>query len=148
MNNNTRKEFEQLNHKQYLKTECANCGSSINLQLHHIVPIAKGGTNSAGNLVTLCGDCHAIVHNHSKALTAEWKELQRLGIERAKAEGKFKGRKRIEIDDTIFQEYYNKYITRQMNKSQIAKELKISRPTLDKLLKEYNDKLIKQSIDK
>lgn len=140
--NNIRKEFEQLNHKQYLKMECVNCGSSINLQLHHIVPIAKGGTNSAGNLVTLCGDCHAIVHNHSKALTAEWKELQRLGVERAKTEGKYKGRKPIEIDDTIFQEYYNKYMARKITKVQMAKELEISRPTLDKLLKKYNDKII------
>ena len=35
------------------------------------------------------------------------------------------------------EEYYNRYMTRQATKTQIAKELKISRCTLDRLFREY-----------
>lgn len=64
-------------------------------------------------------------------------ERQREGIAIAKAEGKYKGRKEIKIDN--FDKHYSRYITREINKSQLAKELNISRPTLDKLIKEYTE---------
>ena len=62
-------------------------------------------------------------------------ERQREGIAIAKSEGKYKGRKEVKIDN--FEEHYNRYITRKINKSQLAKELGVSRPTLDKLINEY-----------
>ena len=64
-------------------------------------------------------------------------ERQREGIEIAKRNGKYKGRKPIDIPD--FEKYYQRYLNRELNKVQLAKELKISRPTLDKLIKEYNN---------
>ena len=63
-------------------------------------------------------------------------ERQREGIAIAKAQGKYKGRKKVKIDN--FEIHYNRYITREINKSQLAKELGVSRPTLDKLIKEQN----------
>ena len=63
-------------------------------------------------------------------------ERQREGIEIAKKQGKYKGRKAIEIPE--FERYYKKYLNRELNKTQLAKELNVSRPTLDKLIKEYN----------
>ena len=65
-------------------------------------------------------------------------ERQREGIALAKAKGKYKGRKEIKIKD--FDVYYSRYMRRELNKSQLARELKISRPTLDKLLKEHEAK--------
>lgn len=62
-------------------------------------------------------------------------ERQREGIAIAKKQGKYKGRKEIKIEN--FDLHYNRYITRKVNKSQLAKELHISRPTLDKLIKEF-----------
>lgn len=62
-------------------------------------------------------------------------ERQREGIAIAKREGKYKGRKAVSIPD--FEKYYQRYSTRQISKSELAKELNISRPTLDKLIKEY-----------
>ena len=62
-------------------------------------------------------------------------ERQREGIEIAKRQGKYKGRKPVEIEN--FKQYYDRYMARQINKSQLAKELHISRTTLDKLIKEY-----------
>lgn len=63
-------------------------------------------------------------------------ERQREGIAIAKAEGKYKGRKAKEIDE-LFEDQYNRYLNRELNKTQLSKELNISRPTLDKLILEY-----------
>ena len=62
-------------------------------------------------------------------------ERQREGIALAKQQGKYKGRKEIKVDN--FHYHYNRYLTRQVNKSQLAKELSVSRPTLDKLINEF-----------
>ena len=62
-------------------------------------------------------------------------ERQREGIAIAKAEGKYKGRKEIKIKN--FEEAYNRYLQRQLTKTALAKELNLSRPTLDKLIREY-----------
>lgn len=66
-------------------------------------------------------------------------ERQREGIAIAKREGKYKGRKEVKVDN--FKEYYDRYKTRQINKVDLAKELNISRPTLNKLIKEYEERL-------
>ena len=63
-------------------------------------------------------------------------ERQKEGIEIAKREGKFKGGQVKKIDDKEFERAYNDYKERKINKSQFAKVLNISRPTLDKLLKD------------
>lgn len=62
-------------------------------------------------------------------------ERQREGIAIAKRAGKYKGRKKVTVPD--IGDYYEKYMTRQGTKTSIAKELGISRTTLDKLFKEY-----------
>lgn len=59
-------------------------------------------------------------------------ERQREGISIAKEKGKYKGRKEVKVNN--FEEYYKKYLSREINKSQLARELNISRPTLDKLI--------------
>lgn len=63
-------------------------------------------------------------------------DRQREGIEIAKQQHKYKGRKEIKIDKSLWESNYNKYLNRELNKSQFAKNLNISRPTLDKLLNE------------
>ncbi len=62
-------------------------------------------------------------------------ERQREGIAIAKREKRYKGRKEVKIQN--FDEYYQRYLKREINKSELAKQLKISRPTLDKLIKEH-----------
>ena len=64
-------------------------------------------------------------------------ERQREGIAIAKAEGKYKGRKEIEIDDN-FNNLYEQYKNREINKCEFAKKLNVSRPTLDKLIKKVS----------
>lgn len=63
-------------------------------------------------------------------------ERQKEGIAIAKRNGKYKGRKPVSIPD--FEKHYQRYMKREISKTQLAKDLNISRPTLDKLIKKYN----------
>ena len=61
-------------------------------------------------------------------------ERQKEGIAIAKRNGKYKGRKPFSSDK--FDELYSRYLSREINKTELAKQLGISRPTLDKLIRE------------
>ena len=37
---------------------CTRCGSTRDLEVHHIIGAADGGATSMENCVTLCHDCH------------------------------------------------------------------------------------------
>lgn len=63
-------------------------------------------------------------------------ERQKEGIAIAKRKGKFKGRQVKNIDEDTFNRVYKLYMERKISKTAMAKELEISRPTLDKLLKD------------
>lgn len=63
-------------------------------------------------------------------------ERQREGIEIAKREGKFKGGQVKKIDNGTFDKVYKEYKERGITKKGMAEKLQISRPTLDKMLKE------------
>ncbi len=41
---------------------CACCKKEMHLELHHIIPINKGGDNDARNLISVCSDCHKKIH--------------------------------------------------------------------------------------
>ena len=73
-------------------------------------------------------------------------ERQKEGIAIAKRKGIYKGRKAVSIPD--FKAYYNRYLQREISKSELAKELQISRPTLDKQIKLYLEKSQKHFEDR
>lgn len=37
---------------------CAKCRSGVNVQMDHILPVSRGGTNEIHNLQPLCGPCN------------------------------------------------------------------------------------------
>ena len=51
--------------------QCINCGSTEDLEIHHIVPISKSGTNEISNLVSVCSDCHYHIHGKTPAEKTE-----------------------------------------------------------------------------
>lgn len=67
-------------------------------------------------------------------------DRQKEGIAIAKAEGKYKGRKPVNVSQDTFEDEYNKYMSREISKVELAKRLGVSRPTLDKLIKEYEER--------
>ncbi len=64
-------------------------------------------------------------------------ERQREGIAIAKKAGKYHGRKPVKIQEAEFRRQYDRYMRRECNKGQMAETLGVSRPTLDKLLREH-----------
>lgn len=68
-------------------------------------------------------------------------ERQREGIAIAKRNGKYKGGKSKTVSQ--FEIYYTRYKSREITKSALARELNISRPTLNKLITEFETRGIK-----
>ena len=62
-------------------------------------------------------------------------ERQREGIAIAKREGKYKGGRPKRIDQEKFDDLLERFLRREIIKARFAEELGVSRPTLDKLLK-------------
>lgn len=67
------------------------------------------------------------------------------GVHRAKIEGKYKGKKKKTIPG--FAEHYNDYMSRKTSKIDLAKKLKISRGTLDRMIRDYERENVKNSDD-
>ncbi len=63
-------------------------------------------------------------------------DRQAEGIAIAKAKGVYKGRKPVEVDDEVFKVQYERYMRREITKTELAKELNIGRTTLYKMLNE------------
>lgn len=111
-------------------TQCQNCANK-GTQLHHIVPLVVGGTNNISNLALLCDECHGKVHG--KTFNTE---LQRIGIERAKAEGKYKGRpQKYTVDCPQIKQAVEMYLEGQAVTS-ICSTLKISKRTFYRRIRE------------
>lgn len=69
-------------------------------------------------------------------------ERQREGIAIAKKKGLYKGRQPSKIDKDLFEDAYNQYMTRKINKNQFTKMIGVTWPTADKLIKAYQAKTI------
>lgn len=70
---------------------CAACGTTDDLQYHHLVPTSLGGKTEPTNIIVLCGPCHQKWHRqggreHHNSLIKE-------GIARAKERGVKVGRR-------------------------------------------------------
>ena len=48
------------------ENKCIECGSQYCLEIHHVIPKSKGGTDSINNLKLLCLHCHKKVHKNYK----------------------------------------------------------------------------------
>lgn len=45
---------------------CQKCRYTGNIELHHIIPVSRGGSNKDDNLILLCEKCHAEIHGRTK----------------------------------------------------------------------------------
>lgn len=50
--------------RKFLTNQCASCGTSQNLQSHHIDQ--NRANNCVENIQTLCISCHAVHHHHAR----------------------------------------------------------------------------------
>lgn len=60
---------------------CVRCLSDTpEVDIHHIIPLTEGGTNSDENLVVLCPTCHRVAHRY-KLGARQLREYKRRAIE-------------------------------------------------------------------
>lgn len=76
-------------------TRCINCGSDLDVEYHHIVPLVMGGTNAISNFAPLCYVCHKKSHGYKTHLERKRKRLTGRPI------------KMIDSHDEIFERYKN-----------------------------------------
>jgi 5-methylcytosine-specific restriction endonuclease McrA len=66
----SQEDYREL-HQQILRRDgwrCQLCGSMQNLEVHHIMFRSQNGDDSDENLITLCAECHARVHQTSTTI--------------------------------------------------------------------------------
>lgn len=57
---------------------CAYCGQSVpKLHQEHVIPVARGGRHSIGNLLPVCPSCN---RSKGKRLLVEWRHRQQQGL--------------------------------------------------------------------
>jgi hypothetical protein len=59
--------------------KCANpvCRTILTFEIHHLDPLADGGSDSADNLIALCPNCHTLHHKGVIAIASlrAWKSI-------------------------------------------------------------------------
>ena len=45
---------------------CRDCGFPGRLEIHHVIPLHRGGSDEEDNLLTLCRACHLAKHARSR----------------------------------------------------------------------------------
>lgn len=120
------------------KQTCINCGRHADNR-HHVVPRSLGGNNTT-NCVWLCDECHSLVHGISNTDgILSHSELIKIGMQRAREEGKVIGRAKTTSADIEWFKPYMERIKQGETISKIAKEADISRPTVYKYIELLNN---------
>ena len=86
-------------------------------------------------------DYHAIVPVLSyqlKQFKEQYREAQKIGIEAGKLQGKYKGRKRQNVDESLLQDLWNKIQDGEMDMKEAQDILGISRATLYRRIRELS----------
>ena len=108
---------------------CVICNTTENIEHHHITPVCKGGDDHPHNFISLCVEHHGMIHSLRPGSWAHRKELQKLGIEKAKKAGKYKGGKK-RIDEKEVQRLWDS----GLSAIEVAKQMNIHRDSVYRLL--------------
>lgn len=70
--------------KSIVGRKCCNCGTTENIEYHHIVPLSLGGNDVVTNIVPLCHRCHKAAHcgrhiNHYTASSNGGRKTKAIG---------------------------------------------------------------------
>ena len=109
---------------------CRNCGSESDLEVHHVVPVRRGGSHSISNLITLCHDCHVAADKPARDRTP--KKLSDPKEDPAWIE-----------ENTFFSEQESKVIVLEkdgLTQSEIADEIGTSRSSVNSASQRINRK--------
>jgi DNA invertase Pin-like site-specific DNA recombinase len=107
------------------------------MHVHHIVPLASGGTNRITNLASLCDACHGKIHDID---FTNFRELTRRGIEQARRNGTKLGRPRLDPDDS-FPVIYALWKTKEISAIEARRRSGMTRNTFYRRVKEYEEEI-------
>ena len=117
---------------------CVICNTTENIEHHHITPVCKGGDDHPHNFISLCVEHHGMIHSLRPGSWAHRKELQKIGIEKAKKAGKYKGGKK-RIDEKEVQRLWDS----GLSAIEIAKQMNIHRDSVYRNLQKEPYKKLK-----
>ena len=130
---------------------CQYCGESapkVLLELDHIMPIAKGGTDEILNLITSCNPCNngkrANLLSDDSVITKQRNQLEYLEERRQQMELLFEWKKSLSALDDETNEHVFSYINRNIEPYQLSEK---SRQSMVKLLKKYGLEALLKSVD-
>jgi hypothetical protein len=111
-------------------TFCVACGRDHDLNHHHLVPRAAGGSDDESNLITLCRECHGKVHDVAYGL--DHAELIRSGMAKARANGTKSGQPigRPRIPEKVRQDIRDAYAQGGVGMRTLAKRFGVSLGTV------------------
>lgn len=117
-------------------SKCFECGAPKQ-DMHHVIPKSKGGTKT----LPLCAKCHGLVHDRD---FVKHRRLQKEGIARAKAAGKYTGRKvgSVLSDEKFLSRHKDiiKYLNDKNSVRAIVSKTGKSSATVMKVKKKLRDK--------
>ena len=115
---------------------CPICGTNKNLSNHHIIPKSMGGTDHPHNMLTLCDEHHGMIHLIRPGAWINIRELQRIGIEKAKKNGVYVGKKPHIDHDEVRMLWEN-----GLGATEIARQMGIHRDSVYRITKQPYRKL-------
>jgi hypothetical protein len=90
--------------KKEIGLRCCNCGSTKELEYHHIVPVSLGGNDINSNMTCLCYPCHQKIH-YGESKHGLHSTVIKMGLEVAKKRGKKLGRPATGVPKEFIKEY-------------------------------------------
>ena len=118
--------------KEEIGLKCCNCGSTSDLQYHHIIPIAIGGKDINSNICCLCYNCHYKLHHDGKENKVKnYGELIKKGQAKARLKGKVPGR----IGNEITVIWSNGRKLKVKNVNEVSKLLSLSNRSIEAMCK-------------
>ena len=118
---------------------CCNCGTSENIEYHHIVPLSLGGNDVVTNIVPLCHRCHKVAHCG-----------QHLSHYTKSANSGRKPKASVEKHSDIFDMYINGAIgvkKAQMLLGYSSRTTLVSRPSFKRYIQSKGIKHVKNIVD-
>lgn len=68
LENNRKIQREKHRYLRFKDNKCLLCGKNNDLEVHHIIPQSRGGTDDWNNVVTLCDEHHKMITAYYKAI--------------------------------------------------------------------------------